>query len=778
MTKPFVFLFILSFILIKHDAFSQKFTVSGTVRDAASGELLIGASVSDSISGMGVQTNSYGFFSFEIPSSDHHLKVSYVGYLPVYIKNISRISFPVEIKLTQGTLLNEISIRENNIPSAPIGKLSIPMDKIRALPALLGEVDVLKALSYTPGVSTGTEGSAGLYIRGGTPDQNLILLDEVPVYNVMHLGGFFSVFNLASLKSVDLYKGAFPARYGGRLASVIDLTMKDGNNKKFGGELGIGLLNQKLTVEGPIIKNKASFIISGRVSTLGLTSLLSLRKKPSSGTGEDRVYRFYDLNAKFNYQINKTDQIYVSVYNGFDRFKYTEWSASGNDKETETAVGNNWGNTTATLRYSKVVSQKLFARFALLYSKYVSEFTNNFEDKNIDEQPVNFYRNTNAGVSDWGGKIQFDYFPANQLAVKFGIDATRHSFSPFVTKSNYNGLFDNTREGRIPAYQTDLYVDGDIAVTPGIRFNTGLRYSIYKVSGRTFHNPEPRLGLSWSVLNNWTMKAGYSVMNQYLHQLTNNGFGFGYDAWVPSTDKVAPSRANQLSLGLYKTFNSGWELSVEAYTKRMKNLIDYPDGTNFTGLLADSWDAIVVKNGIGRGKGVEFMAARNTGKLTGSLSYTLSKSERRFTGINDNTWFPMKYDRRHNLSITAGYGIGKKWKLNSTFVYQTGHAVTLPVAATLTENNSDPKFIYDNRNNGRMPSFHRLDIGAVKSLITSRKRNAELSIGVYNVYNRNNPLYLDLKVQRSNSDFKPTAISIKQVSFLPILPYIGYTLKF
>lgn len=777
MTQPWTFVFTVLFTLIGQRTFSQKLTISGTVRDAMSGELLIGASVGDSISGTGVHTNAYGFFSIEVPSPDHYLKVGYVGYLPVYLKNLSKLSFPLEIKLSQANNLDEIYVRENKVLDSPIGSLSIPIDRIKAMPALLGEVDVLKALSFTPGVSTGTEGSAGLYIRGGTPDQNLILLDEVPVYNVMHLGGFFSVFNPNSLKSVDLYKGAFPARYGGRLASVIDLTMKDGNNQKFGGEVGLGLLNQKLTLEGPIIKNKASFIISGRVSTLGLTSLLSLRKRPGSGTGEDRVYRFYDLNAKFNYQINKTDQVYASIYNGYDRFKYAEWNTN-NGKETESAVENNWGNTTATVRYSKVFSQKLFARFALLYSKYTSEFTNNVEDKDVNEQS-SFYRNTNAGVTDWGGKIQFDYFPANQLSVKFGLDATRHSFSPFVTKSNYNGLFDNTKEGQLPAYQLDFYVDGDIALTPQIRLNTGLRYSLYKVSGRAFYNPEPRLGINWSLPGNWSLKAGYSVMNQYLHLLTNNGFGFGYDAWLPSTDKVAPSRADQLSVGLYKTFPvSGWELSLEVYTKRMKNLIDYPDGTNFTGLLADSWDAMVIKNGIGRGKGMELMIGKNMGRFKGSFAYTLSKSERKFAGINEDSWYPMKYDRRHNLSLTAGYMIGKKWTLNTTFVYQTGHAVTLPEAAVLTGNGSAPKFIYNNRNNGRMPSFHRLDIGAVRSVTTARKRKAELSIGLYNAYNRNNPLYLDLKIQRSNSDFKPTEIGIKQVSFLPVLPYIGYTLKF
>ncbi|MPR35332.1 TonB-dependent receptor plug domain-containing protein [Cytophagaceae bacterium SJW1-29] len=768
---------IIAFFLVNsvHIVFSQKLIISGTVRDIANGELLVGATVWDSLSQTGVQTNAYGFFSLEVPGDNHFLKVSFVGYASVYIKDFVQYKYPLDIKLTQDNLLKEVTIKEIKNIDAPAGSLSIPMDKIKAMPALLGEVDVLKALSFTPGVSTGTEGSAGLYIRGGTPDQNLILLDEVPVYNVTHLGGFFSVFNPNSLKSVDLYKGAFPARYGGRLASVIDLTMKDGNNQKFGGEVGIGILNQSLTLEGPIVKNKASFIVSGRVSTLGLSSLLQPKK--TSGYGESRKYRFYDLNAKFNYQVNKTDQIYLSFYNGFDRFTYGEWSAI-NGRSTETSLGNNWGNTTATFRYSKVFSQKLFARFILLYSKYTSELANNFEDLNVDAEPVKLYRNTNAGLTDLGAKIQFDYFLSNRANLKFGLDLTRHSFSPFVTKSNYSGSQQETGKGTLPATQLDFHVDANISLTDRLHFNPGLRYSTYHVNNRTFLNPEPRLGLNWSLPANWALKGGYAIMNQYVHLLTNNGFGFGYDAWLPSTGKVVPSRSAQLSVGVYKTFpQGGLELSLEAYIKKMKNLIDYPDGTNFSGLLADSWDDIVIRNGVGRVKGIEMMLSKKAGKFNGWVSYTLSKSERKFSEINDAEWYPMKYDRRHNVAITTNYELGKKWKLSASFIYQTGHAVTLPEAAFIAENSDGPRFIYDKRNNGRMPAFHRLDIGASKSLVTPHKRNAELRLGLYNAYNRNNPLYLDMKTER-NRDFVPTRISIKQVSFFPILPYIGYTLKF
>lgn len=754
---------------------AQKVIVSGTVRDQANGELLMGAVISDSLAQTGVQTNSYGFFSLEVPQNTPWLKVSFVGYSPFYIRHFSQQQFPMDIRLVPDTQLQEVVVKETkNTAATPIGSVSLSMNKIKSMPALLGEIDVLKALSYTPGVSTGTEGSAGLYIRGGTPDQNLILLDEVPVYNVTHLGGFFSVFNPNTIKSVELYKGAFPARYGGRLASVIDLTMKEGNNQKFGGEIGLGLLNQSLTLEGPILKNKASFIVSGRASTLGLVSLL--QPKTTSGYGDTRKYHFYDINAKINYQLNKTDQLYLSFYNGFDRFTNGEWSAI-NDRATESTLGNNWGNTTATLRYSKVFSQKLFARFLLLYSQYTSELANNFTESQSGSEPVHLYRTTNAGVNDIGGKIQFDYYLSNNTHLKWGVDFTRHTFSPFSTVSNYATSTNSVAE-KLPADQLDGYVDATIQLTPKWQVSPGLRYSIYQVNQQRFFNPEPRLGVNWSLPSHWTLKGGYAVMNQYVHLLTNNGFGFGYDAWLPSTGKVTPSRNTQQSLGLSKTFSKvGVELSLEAYRKNMENLIDYPDGTNFSGLLADSWDDIVLKNGVGRVKGVELMVAKNSGRLQGSGAYTLSKSERKFTEVNEGNWFPMKYDRRHQWTVTASYQLSKKWKASANFIYQTGHAVTLPETALMTNPNDGPRFIYNERNNGRMPDFHRLDLGFTKTILTARKRQSELRLGLYNAYNRKNPLYLDLKMQR-NQDFVPTAITIKQVSFFPILPSIGYTFTF
>ena len=467
---------------------AQQVTVSGQVRDVQTGELLIGAAVWDSTSAAGTQTNSYGFFSMTMPHWPGLLRFSFVGYVPYYLDSPGAPGVPLDIRLTPVKELDEVIIKEAG--QRPAGSLSLPVSRIKSIPVLLGEADVLKALSFTPGISTGTEGSAGLYIRGGTPDQNLILLDEVPVYNVMHLGGFFSVFNPAALKSVELYKGAFPARYGGRLASVIDLTMKDGNNQKPGGEIGLGLLNQNLTIESPIVKDKASFIVSGRISTLGLTTLLT-KRTVKTGSGEDYIYRFHDFNAKVNYQLNKTDQLYLSFYNGFDRFTYKEWQ-NNDGREVSTAVGNNWGNATGTLRYSKMISPRLFARATMIYSRYTSEFKNDYLDIIPDGGEKKVYRYTNAGIRDIGGKVQLDYFPAGWLDLKLGMEATRHTFSPFITESNYRHFAADRPSDPIAATRLGGFADADFTLTKQLKLNAGVRYSRYRVEGRSFQNPEPR----------------------------------------------------------------------------------------------------------------------------------------------------------------------------------------------------------------------------------------------------------------------------------------------
>ncbi|WP_373513367.1 carboxypeptidase-like regulatory domain-containing protein [Persicitalea sp.] len=528
---------------------AQRVTISGTVHDRATGELLIGATVSDPTDRYGAITNQYGFFSVTVPSQIDTLEFSYVGYATFQLAALNAQPSPIDIRLSPQRGLDEVVIKGKRETA---GQFILPVSRIKSIPALLGEVDVLKALSLTPGVMTGGEGTAGLYVRGGTPDQNLILLDEAPVYNVMHLGGFFSVFNPNTLKSVSLYKGPFPARYGGRLSSVIDLTMKDGNKKKMAGQVGIGLLSQNLTIEGPIIKDKASFIVSGRISTLGVTRLIRPRKS-KTGFGDFPSYGFYDLNAKFNYQLSATDQFYVSLYQGDDDFRVNEWSNNDGQRD-ETSVGIRWGNTTATARYSKILSDKLFARAVLIYSRYNSGFNTDYSQYDSDEDRTDeYYSHTDSRVRDYGFKLQFDHFPKSFLSLKYGADVTVHTFSPFRLQTNYELAGGVPPVANIVGTQVDGFVESSTTFKR-FRADVGLRGSLYRVQNSTFVYPEPRLGLNWNGPRNWSVKAGYSVMNQYVLLLTNNGLGLSFDAWVPSTSKVPPANAQQWSLGLYKEF--------------------------------------------------------------------------------------------------------------------------------------------------------------------------------------------------------------------------------
>lgn len=760
------------FLFISIAASSQTRTAYGTVRDDASGEYLIGAYVVDTLTGQGVATNHYGFFSVPL-SGNTVLRISYVGYETLVLDTFA--TFPLDLRL-QPTELDNVIVREKRRLSVPTGYLQIPIQQIKSMPSLMGEADILKALSLTPGVSAGMDGSAGIYVRGGTPDQTLMLLDDVPVYNVTHLAGFFSVFNPNSIKSVELYKGAFPARFGGRLAAVTELTMREGNNQKFSGEVGLGLLNQNLTLEGPLLKNKASFIISGRVSTLGITELLQFNRKKESG--EAFRYNFYDLNAKVNFQLSNKDQLFLSFYGGNDKFSYTEWRGRNTDHDSETLAGNYWGNRTASLRYNRIMSEKLFARATLIYSFYDSAFENRMEENTPAEQS-HFFRRTRASVEDMGGKFHLEYFPTPGFRVKAGADLIQHYFRPFISETNYTIESPAASRTRFQAFQADAYIDADIHLTEKIQMNAGLRYSSYLLKDRSFYNPEPRIGLTWQLPANWTAKGGYSIMNQYLHLLSNTTAGFGFDAWLPATSLAVPSRAEQFSVGIVKNWEKhGLELSLEGYVKSMNHLIDYPEGTSFTDMLADSWEQIISKNGMGRAKGIELMLRKDTGKLNGWISYTLSNSERKFEDINGGAWFPMKYDRRHNLSVTGALTLSPKWKISSTFVYQTGHAVTLPDAAYIIT--GDPsntlRFVYSQRNSGRMPDYHRLDIGATRTITTAKGNTRQLNIGFYNVYNRSNPLYLDFKPVWQNGNV--TSIQTKQYSLFPVLPYINYSIKF
>lgn len=764
-TKEFLLILLLSLKAILFCQ-AQSVTVYGVVKDHQTGEYLIGATVRDTVNQKGATTNAYGFFSLTT-DTPYGIKVSYVGYAPATLD--AGTALPATVTLRANNVLRELVVTQPEPAEQELGTVKVSMERLRQLPTLLGEVDVLKSLTTYAGVSAGMEGSAGIFVRGGTPDQNLILLDDVPVYNATHLGGFFSAFNPAAIKSIELSKAYFSPAYGGRLASVIDLKTRDGNRDAFKGELNLGIINQGLTLEGPFAQKKGSFIVSSRVSTLGLSQLLNFSRNRS--TGEQVTYNFYDVNAKVNYRFNSEHQLYLSFFTGDDRFKYKEWSNRGAENFYERLLGNYWGNTTATLRYNRVFSEKLFGQFSLIYSRYRSSLENRYEDSEDRLRRI-----TRADVADAGAKFILEYYPTDRLELKAGADVMRQRFDPFVVEDNYGS--DPPVRRPLQGLQGNVFWAGSYRLNRFASLQGGLRLSYYRIQNRAFVNPEPRMGLHVALTSKDKVYAAYGRMSQYLHLLSNSTAGLGFDSWVPATALASPSQADQFSLGYSRSFAGGYRLSLEAYLKRMRDLIDYPEGHDFTSLYADSWDSFVSKRGTGRAKGVEGMLHKETGRLTGSLAYTLSKSERRFDEINEGSWFPMKYDRRHQLVASALYGLSGKWKASAQFTFQTGHAVSVPQTLYFNDypESRQPVFVYEERFNARMPDYHRLDLGLTREFTSRRGSARQLSFGVYNAYNRANPLYLDYKSRFDENGF--AEIQVKQYSLFPILPYINYSIKF
>jgi hypothetical protein len=763
---------ILFFLLISTCSFAQKITLSGFVQDSKTGEKLLGATIYNETTKRGTTTNNYGFFSLEIPEGNAKIKVSFVGYAPQTIEKNFRKSQTFNIELNLNGLLQEVIVQGKSEKDQPIGKMSIPIETLKNLPSLMGEADVIRALSFTPGISTGQEGTTGLYVRGGSPDQNLILLDEAPIYNAAHFGGFFSVFNPNALKSMDVYKSGFPARFGGRLSSVLDITMKDGNNKKFEGEATLGIMGSNLTLQGPLIKNKASFIVSARYSNLGLLSGLVRGESKIDASGQRTAYSFYDINAKLNYQITDKTQVFLSVFNGYDIVKARIFDTN---YDNNTDAG--WGNTTGTFRLSHIISPKVFAKVALIYSKFEnSQATDNYRIENGTKTNFLNYQSI-SNVEDLTGKIRFDIFPTSNITMLAGIDFIKHNFQPTSLKTQLPISADSLKKFNIKTDATEIgaYLESDIHLSSKLLLNIGARYANYHVENQTYNSFEPRLGLNYDLGKDWTLKFGQSTMRQFVHLLSNNGVGLPNDIWLPATTKVPPQFSNQTALGIYKKIPKlGLELSVEAYNKTMLNLIDYPEGSNFLGTTDKTWDEQVEKNGRGRAYGLELYLAKNTGKLTGWIAYTLSKTERTFENINNGNWYPSRYDRPHNLSIVGMYKLSSKWSVNATWIYQTGHAVTLPDAA-MSDIGYYPTLIYSGRNNQRMPDSHRLDIGFSRKTTNKRGWEKTLNLGLYNAYNRANPYALDVVSKATTAERN---LVVKQYSLFPILPSISYSIKF
>lgn len=777
---------------------AQRFTIRGTVEDKLTGEKLISSNVYDALSLKGITTNAFGFYSLTLPAGNLKLTFSYIGYQAVVMDVNLRQDTLLNVRLTPVISLNEVVITADRARSAVLSTqmsmTELSSKTIKSLPMLLGEVDVLKALQLLPGVKGGNEGTSGIYVRGGGPDQNLILLDGVPVYNVTHLFGFFSVFNPDAIQSVKLITGGFPARYGGRLSSVLDIRMRDGNNKKFSAEGSVGIISSKLTLEGPIIKDKTSFIVSGRRTYIDVLAqpLIKLMSK-GSNSNVNAGYYFYDLNAKINHKFSDKSHLFLSAYSGRDQayFKTVDkGDFQGGTYQSETDAGLGWGNLTAAVRWNYVITPKLFSNTTLTYSRYNFVTSALSQEKNNDTLTNKYQFIYDSGIIDWAGKIDFEYLPDPNHTIRFGYNQIYHTFKPGVSvlslKGENNIGIDTTFGNKnIYAHEGALFVEDDWNISPRLKANIGLHFSGFKVRDSIYTSLQPRISARFLVNEKISIKAAFTMMSQYIHLLTNSTIGLPTDLWLPATEKIKPERATQYAMGVVYEPSDGIEISVEGYYKSMKNLIEYKEGASFFSFTNDWQDKIEI--GEGRAYGVEILARKQIGKTSGWIGYTLSWSERKFENISFGQWFPYRYDRRHDISFVLTQKISDHIDLGITWVYGTGNAVTLPLEKYVSLESTWGGYPYfngieafDNRNSYRMPAYHRLDLG-----INFRKETKwgerTWSIGAYNVYNRKNAFYLQF-----SSEYQPVGTSnvvtyktvLKQYSLFPIIPSISYSFKF
>jgi len=779
----------------------QKRSFSGFVKDGETGETMIGAQVFFPTINRGVVTNTYGFFSISLPEGKYLCKITFLGFDEFSDTIDLSVDVSKDIKLwPKSQVTSEVVVsaqnENNNTESTDMGTISLDVAQMKTLPAFLGEVDIIKTIQLLPGVASANEGAQGFYVRGGGPDQNLVLLDEATVYNASHLFGFFSVFNADAIKNVNLIKGGMPAQFGGRLASVLEVNMNEGNNQRFAAEGGIGVLSSRLTLEGPIVKDKGSFIVSARRTYI---DLLMKAFVPESSNFFGSSYFFHDYTAKLNYRLSKRDKIYISGYFGKDNFVF-------NNVKDDFKVEMPWGNATGVIRWNHVFGEKLFMNVSGVFTDYNFQF-----NSAQDEFRFNLY----SGVRDFGGKVDFSYYPAPRHEVKFGTAYTYHIFTPTsVSAESGDVVFNTGNVQRIYGQEGGVYIQDDFSINEWWKINAGLRYSWYqhlgpferyvsqpgqvsdssiiygKNEGIKFYDGwEPRISTRFVLRDKSSIKAGFNQVTQYVHLASLSAVSLPTDIWFPSTDIAEPQRGWQASLGYFRTFMKGmFETSVEVYYKGMRNLIEYKEGALPQDNVNDNPDNLLVF-GTGRSYGVEFFVRKNLGKLTGWIGYTLAKTERLFPDLQP-TYFPARYDRRHDLSIALTYKLSDRWTFGGVFVYASGNTMTLPVSWYL--NGEQIMYEYGERNSTRMPAFHRLDFSATwYDKPTKMKRDKEtgevvevkkrfrsnISMSVYNVYNRQNPyfVYVDTDGSPTGGDFQ---IDLKQVSLFPIIPSITWNFKF
>ena len=755
------------FSIVQISMFAQeKVTLSGIITDANSGETLFGVNIyMESDPTIGATTNEYGFYSITLLKGEHTIIVSFITYnsISAQLELADNMTKNFEMQESEESLDEVVLVAktQNKVNESAISVEKLSIAEINKIPVLFGEKDLIKTLQLLPGVKSAGDGQSGFTVRGGNVDQNLILLDDAPVYNTSHLLGFFSTFNSEAIKDVTLYKGTAPAQYGGRLSSVVDIRMKEGNNQKFAVSGGIGLISSKLNIEGPIQKGKSSFLISGRRTYADI--FLKLTEE-----FEDNKLYFYDLNAKFNYKFSDKDQIFVSGYFGRD--------VLGLDDR----FGIDWGNTTATVRYNHLFNGKLFSNTSLIYSNYDYdiEIQNNADPFSILSQ-----------VQDFNIKQEFQYYPNNNNKWKFGINAIFHTNNPGEIVGD-SGIEEQAEKRN--GLETAIYASNDWKVNDKLKINYGLRISNFAVLGGSdyyelddnmevidtisnsgvvdnYINIEPRLSLNYKLNNTSSLKFAYTRNTQNLHLIANSVTTSPSDKWVMSSNNINPEIGDQISLGYVNNFgNNTFEFSVETYYKWMQNQIDYKDGSN-------ERDPIIERQllyGDGRAYGIEFLLKKNKGKFTGWFGYTLSKSEKQINGINNDDWYAARQDKPHDITVVGMYEINKRLNVSAVWTYQTGNAVTFPSGKY--DIGGETIWLYTERNGYRMPDYHRLDLGMNYLLKETDKYRSELSLSLYNAYGRENAFIINFE----ESETDPNQIIGVQTALFKYVPSISWNFKF
>lgn len=726
----------------------ENFTISGYITDYESGETLIGATALVKELGNGAVSNEYGFYSISVPEGSYTLEFSYIGFDNI-IKSVS-LSANYKLDIELGEMKNELAEvvvtakeEDSNVREVSMSVNKLDITTIKSMPTLLGEVEIIRSLQLLPGVNSVGEGATGFNVRGGSIDQNLILLDEAPVYNSSHLFGFFSVFNPDAVKDVKLYKGGIPSRYGGRLSSILDVRMKEGNKKKLNINGGVGFIFSRLSVEAPIIKDKSSLIVAARRSYIDV-----LAKPFLSESLNGSELNFYDLTLKTNYDINDKNRLFISGYFGRDNFGFGD------------QAGFNWGNKTGTIRWNHLFSERLFSNLTFYFSDY------DYQIKFGNDSQNKF--DWNASIQNIGVKPEFSFFlkPGNLL--KFGGQSILYTFDP----GNAVGVSEGEeRDFSLPqkyAMENAVYVENEIDITTTIKANYGLRLSSFTYLGKgtayeytdgipgerryatsateyddwesikTYYNFEPRLSLQMQLSSNNSIKASYNRTTQYIHLVSNTTAATPVDVWTPSTNNIRPSTADQVAFGYFQNLNDNtYELSAEVYYKTMNNLVDYIDGAD---LLLNQFIEGDLIEGEGRAYGIELMAKKTKGKFNGWLSYTIARTERQTPGINGGEWYASRFDQLHNLSLTGFYEINDRWTTSANFAFNTGSPTTFPTTRYTIQGFVVPHNANEVRNNVRLPNYHRLDLSITrKGKIKEGKRwTGDWVFSVYNVYNRKN----------------------------------------